>query len=539
MAEPSLLAGEVTGPPPVADLRPPTLGDPSGLTTMVLGGHPRWVHLHARPTSLTVRSFNLNLVCHELHAAGVGYFVVPGLEDRASVVGVRDSERRDAFHALGRLFERHVGYVSSRLPAPRVHVPAHRGNRRATWEDLAEAQVLRLTWYRSDDSRTLVLGQNEACDVEFWTERDGRLYAPRPNRVAPSVDAESPRVLVHANDFSRLAPAAQVRERRLASIADFSVARPDEIVFPIDAVYTWVDGSDPAWLAKRANVTDQQYHEESGSAARFLSRDELRYSLRSLHANAPWVRKIWLVTDDQRPSWLVEDDRLSVVDHRDIFSDPAALPTFNSHSIESQLHHIEGLAEHFIYFNDDMFLGRPLSPHTFFLPNGLTRIFYSQSRVPMDPLNDGDTPVDAALKNNRELIRTRFGRTISQTFKHTPYVLRRSILDEIEHCYPAAHDQTMRNKVRSTGDISIPSCLHHYFALLSARAVPSDVRYSYTQLAVPDLGERLARLLERRDVDTFCLNDAYTLDSEIEGQVAVLAPFLEAYFPVPSPWEKR
>ena len=38
------------------------------------------------------------------------------------------------------------------------------------------------------------------------------------------------------------------------------------------------------------------------------------------------------------------------------------LPTHNSHAVESQLHHIPGIAEHFLYSNDDMFFGRPLQP---------------------------------------------------------------------------------------------------------------------------------------------------------------------------------
>ncbi|MFD0331960.1 hypothetical protein ACFQZC_36840 [Streptacidiphilus monticola] len=89
----------------------------------------------------------------------------------------------------------------------------------------------------------------------------------------------------------------------------------------------------------------------------------MRYSLRSIHQYAPWVRRIHLVTAGQRPVWLNTDHPdIRVVDHREIFSDPDALPTFNSHAIESQLHHIDGLAEHFLYLNDDVLFGRLVSP---------------------------------------------------------------------------------------------------------------------------------------------------------------------------------
>ena len=102
---------------------------------------------------------------------------------------------------------------------------------------------------------------------------------------------------------------------------------------------------------------------ESSGQARFVSRDELRYSFRSIHLFAPWVRKIHLVTAGQVPELArpVDHPQVAVVDHSAIL--PAdALPTFNSHAIESALHRLPDLAEHFVYLNDDFFLGRPLGP---------------------------------------------------------------------------------------------------------------------------------------------------------------------------------
>jgi hypothetical protein len=319
-----------------------------------------------------------------------------------------------------------------------------------------------------------------------------------------------------------------------------TVQLPEEITFPIDVVYTWVDGADPAWQRRRAEITGATYHAEAASAARFINRDELRYSLRSLHLNAPWIRNIYIVTDDQVPSWLDSTrQNVRVVSHKEIFSDPAVLPVFNSHAIESQLHHIPGLAEHFIYFNDDMFIGRPLAPQAFFLANGLSKFFLSQGRVPMGPVSVDDTPVDVALKNNRRLIQQRFGVTITQVFQHVPYPLRRSVLAEIENEFPVEYATTMAARFRGLQDLSTVSNLHHYYAFHTARALPGSVKYGYIQLAVPDLAQRLARVLTRRDWDAFCLNDAYSTEAEMAAQHAVLQPFLDAYFPVPSPYEKR
>jgi stealth protein CR2/Stealth-like protein len=505
--------------------------------TRMVEMHPREVHVHEGLTTLAARERNLRLTCGALDDAEVTWFLVPGTRDEGSVVGVLEEQRSDVLRSLGRLFEREAGYVSTLVPKPRQRAHPLPGNRRATWRQHGQAQVLQLTWFRAEPTGSVVLSTATSCEVEFWTEQDGRLVAPRANRVARSVAARGPIRRVAAGEFTRLCARPVEGEEDLPTFAEFVYDKPDDIIFPIDVVYTWVDASDPAWAQRRSAVTGESYHAESASAARFLNRNELRYSLRSIHAYAPWVRNIHVVTDAQRPSWLTDQPGVRVVDHREIFRDHAQLPTYNSHAIESQLHHIDGLSDHFLYLNDDMFFGRTVVPQSFFLASGLTKIFMSQSRVPMGPVEEGDTPVDAACKNNRRLLQDRFGRTMSQTFQHTPYALRREILAEIEAAFPEEHARTAASRFRSTQDLSITSSLHHYWALFSGQAVASSLRYSYTQLAVPDLGERLTRLLHRRDSDTFCLNDAFSDESEIAGQLAVLGPFLDAYFPVRSPYE--
>jgi hypothetical protein len=500
--------------------------------------HPREVHVHEELTTLAARERNLRLTCAALDDAGVTWFLVPGTRDEGSAVGVLESQRSDVLRSLGRLLEREPGYVAVLVPKPRQRTQLLPGNRRSTWQQHGQAQVLQLTWFRSEPTGSIVTSTATSCEVEFWAEQDERLLAPRPNRVARSVTVDAPTRRVAAGEFTRLCARPVEGEQDLLTFAEFVYDKPDDITFPIDVVYTWVDASDPAWAERRSAVTGENYHAESASAARFLNRNELRYSLRSIHAYAPWVRNVYVVTDVQRPSWLADETDIRVVDHREIFRDHTQLPTYNSHAIESQLHHIDGLSKHFLYLNDDMFFGRPVVPQTFFQASGLTNIFMSQSRVPMGPVEEGDTPVDAACKNNRRLLNDRFGRTMSQTFQHTPYALRRDILDEIEAAFPEEHGRTAASRFRSTQDLSITSSLHHYWALFSGRAISSSLRYSYTQLAVPDLGERLSRLLHRRDSDTFCLNDAFSDESEIAGQLAVLGPFLEAYFPVRSPFER-
>ncbi|GBG32295.1 N-acetylglucosamine-1-phosphotransferase subunits alpha/beta [Hondaea fermentalgiana] len=116
--------------------------------------------------------------------------------------------------------------------------------------------------------------------------------------------------------------------------------------------------------------------EEASSANRFRDNEELRFSLRSLEKYAPWVRHIYIVTDNQIPSWLdLNHPRMTLVSHADIFANKSHLPTFSSPSIEANLHRIPGLGENFIYFNDDVMLGAPVWPSDFHDPALGQRIF--------------------------------------------------------------------------------------------------------------------------------------------------------------------
>ena len=152
--------------------------------------------------------------------------------------------------------------------------------------------------------------------------------------------------------------------------------RSDLPPHPIDAVITWVDGTDPRHFAKRQRLeTDIGMPPRKASAAGYQSVGEVGYCVRSLIRFAPFLRRIYIVTDDQVPpvvaeaaAWpAVAREKLSVVDHRDIFGGHEdALPTFNSYAIETMIHRVPGLAEHFVYLNDDFTLLRPVRPEDWF-----------------------------------------------------------------------------------------------------------------------------------------------------------------------------
>ncbi|GAA1664643.1 stealth family protein [Glycomyces endophyticus] len=518
--------------------------EPYGFFTDLDSGHVlhageiRPAYALAAPTPLEVWRRNLEIVTAILTAAGVDFFAVPGFSLTRPVLGAAAADRQRVCTALAMLCESTGGRLSVPEPAFRE---SELGLNRPEWArraDMGDVPLVRASWLWTDTSRELLFGPDYGCDVEFWTDTgDGHLLAPRHNRISPFVRQGGARVSAPGRLFTALASGGHAGLPDLPTRTEFARPGPDHVAFPIDVVYTWVDGSDHAWLRRRAEADQSPYHAESDNDARYVDREELRYSLRSLHLNAPWVRHVYLVTDRQRPHWLEDGPGLTVVDHRDLYDDPDSLPTFNSHSIETQLHRIEGLSEHFLYFNDDMFVGRPVGPQLFFEPNGLARFFPAQTFIDMDPVSRADSPPNAAFKNDRALIDRAFGRTVSRMMKHVPYPLQRSVLAEMEKEFDEEMDRTARSAFRNVTDVSAVT-LQHYYAYLSGRAVSGHAQDAYVELGMPDVAERLELLLERRDRETFCINDAGLPPDLVEERSAMMLRFLEAYFPVASPWEQ-
>ncbi|MGP5258911.1 Stealth CR1 domain-containing protein [Brachybacterium paraconglomeratum] len=316
-----------------------------------------------------------------------------------------------------------------------------------------------------------------------------------------------------------------------------------QVTFPIDAVFTWVDGTDPAWLERKRAALEQNLGHPMPEAAaddlRFVGHDELRHSLRSLEQYAPWIRHVYLVTDGQRPDWLREDSEwVTVVDHRDIAPPGTVLPTFNSQAIEANLHRIDGLSEHFLYFNDDMFLSSPVQPELFFHANGLASMFLSRAQVaPGEPV-EGEPAPDAAGKNARRLVQEVSGRRLSRKLFHAPYALRRSVSYEIEERWPEIIQRTRDSQFRRLEDVTLAGGLHLNYAYATARAVTRGIRYRYVGIGEQTAAAELRRLIADRDtLQTFCLNDAVQeLSSEIVDQQ--VRAFLDERFPDMGSFEK-
>lgn len=151
----------------------------------------------------------------------------------------------------------------------------------------------------------------------------------------------------------------------------------------IDFVITWVDMNDPEWQADFMKYSGRKENTKNGvSEARFRDYGFLKYWFRGVEKFAPWVRKIHFVTSGQKPEWLDESNpKLHLVSHKDYIPEQF-LPTFNSVVIEYYMHKIPGLAEHFVYFNDDFYIINAIKAERFFkngLPCDIAAFLYNPS----------------------------------------------------------------------------------------------------------------------------------------------------------------
>jgi len=192
----------------------------------------------------------------------------------------------------------------------------------------------------------------------------------------------------------------------------------------VDVVCLWVDGSDDAWRSELQTYLKEErrlypqihiYHSENREPEKkeVSARDELYYSAHGIVKFMPWVRKYFLVTmRPQKPFWWPECGRMGniefvLVHHDEIFEDKSQLPTFSSNAIQQYLHRIPGLAERFILFDDDCYIGQPMRKTDFFTKNG-TPVVCMIKHVP--ETDNPDTNWMAMCMNTCGLIQSIIGK---------------------------------------------------------------------------------------------------------------------------------
>ena len=394
---------------------------------------------------------------------------------------------------------------------------------------LADPRIVRL-YRRRIAPGGFRYGPAFAVELQFWVYEDTLIHCPVENALTRKVLLRT-----------EIRPTTvKMYGYKWPTLKGMFTPHASDVTFDIDLVFSWVDGSDPEFQARRAaQMSGHVVGEGDAAEARTRQIDELKYALRSVNMFAPWVRRIFIATDSVPPAWLAEDPKVTVVPAVDHFSNPAALPTYNSHAVESQLHHIPGLSEHFLYSNDDMFFGRPLKASMFFSPGGITKFIEAGTRIGLGTNDATRSGHDNAARVNRQLLLKRFGQLITRHLEHTAAPLRKSVLEEMEREFPEEFARTQASAFRSSTDISVTNSFYHYYALMTGRAVQQEkAKVLYVDTTTRAGLALLPGLRKKRGYDFFCLNDGSFPDVSAAERAELVTAFLERYFPIPAPWEK-
>ncbi|TDE68810.1 capsule biosynthesis protein CapG [Streptococcus sp. KCJ4932] len=327
----------------------------------------------------------------------------------------------------------------------------------------------------------------------------------------------------------------------------------------VDIVLLWVDGNDPAWQEEKNHyLPEEKKYKAATSDARFRDWENLQYFFRGVEKNMPWVNKIHFVTWGHLPKWLnTEHPKLHIVKHTD-FIPKEYLPTFNSHTIELNMHRIPGLAEHFIEFNDDMFIISKTTKEDYF-EKGLPKDIAALTPYIVRP--DGIAPI---VMNNLEIINKyfsvkdirknkkwfspKYGKYLLRTLlfsrgaaingiyePHNSLSLMKSTFEELWEKEGDVLDATCRSKFREKHNVN-PWLLRDW-QLMTGRFIPKKTGSTSYNTLPRDLNKIIEVLQHPKKVKCICINDSVRI-TDFDQMKAKVNQAFEELFPEKSNFEK-
>jgi len=328
----------------------------------------------------------------------------------------------------------------------------------------------------------------------------------------------------------------------------------------IDFVIPWVDGQDEEWIKEKTKYQSNSADYDDRET-RYRDWELLRFWFRSVECCAPWVHKIHFITWGHVPEWLnVNHPKINVVRH-DEFIPTKYLPTFNSNTIECNIHRIKGLSKQFVLFNDDVFLNRKVEP-TYFFQKGLPVDFFALAPIcfgsntvgrisanNISVINDHFNAKEVVKRNKSKIYNTKYG--LKTNAKNLMYggkewipglgglhLSNSFLLDTFETVWKKEEkllDETCMSKFRSENNVN--QWLFRYWQLMEGKFLPTSLnRGTYYNLQY-DFDRLLESIQKSTDVE-ICANDSDDLENIAQKKKRLIEAF-EKKYPKKSEFEKN
>lgn len=330
----------------------------------------------------------------------------------------------------------------------------------------------------------------------------------------------------------------------------------------IDFVITWVDGNDENWKKTKEyyqnEYVDGNLKKWNDASCRYRDWNLLRYWFRGVERYAPWVNNIYFVTCGQKPEWLNEEHaKLRLVKHEE-FIPSKYLPTYNSATIELNLHRIQGLSRTFVYFNDDMFLTKHCQPKDFFvnqLPKGTAFVCPTEMKQNGIRAEINNLYVINSKFNKRDVIRNNitkwinpiYGRGLVHTMLMLPYSFFPGLYvahlpcsylkDTFEEVWKEAYevlDETCSHRFRNQRDVN-PWLVEDWQYCKGAFA-PRKISFGKMYEGREKI-DKVAAAIMKQKWKTICCNDSGNIN-DFEESVKKIQGAFETILPEKSEFEK-
>lgn len=351
--------------------------------------------------------------------------------------------------------------------------------------------------------------------------------------------------------------------------ASLAAKKPDKVKidYPIDFVVTWVDGGDPEWQREKDIYFTKLSGDEQkeNNDAKYRDWDLFRYWFRAVEKYAPWVRNVYLVTYGHIPSWLnTANPKLKIVRHGN-FIPKEYLPTFSTRCIELNIWRIPGLSEHFVYFNDDMYLFNEVTKEDFFsselpllcavtTPKKMTEYISTYDYAVMVNLGECNSAFDirrvmeecpekwfsyrygddAAINE----ITYRIGYLCGIYNPHLPLPMRKNSMRQCSELFSKRFHETCLRKFRSQGDMNnqiflLWELLHNTFEPVEKGYY--GVCYNFSKNNIDLIKKDCFQSNQHKAV---CLNDTPAVEDDFDELQKALLELMESKFSEKSSFEK-
>ena len=293
----------------------------------------------------------------------------------------------------------------------------------------------------------------------------------------------------------------------------------------MDIVITYVDGNDPVWKQDYEKYTNVPVMQK-----RFRDWGTLKYLLRGIEVNMPFIRNVYLVVShpSQVPQW-ADAENLKIVLHKDIIPEEY-LPTFNCNPIEMHLHRIDGLDEEYLYFNDDLYPLMPCSPEDFFR-NGKGVIHFSRHYIASGMYKH-------ICRNSDMFARKALGMKSGLYFIRPQHTCTPMLKSECERLYSLLEGDILKSLTRTRAEENLNQYLFLDYQYYQGKMIQEKISNKHISVALASV-DKLSDAIMNPTRKILCVNDVRLGEKKYMALREAMISAMERRFPSKSRFEKQ